>query len=380
MKNATKSARNHPRGKISHEAGDALDSLTLVRLPLHAKVRENLRDLALQHFDDGAKFYTEPELIERLGVSQGTVRRALGDLAREGLLVRKVPQGTFVCKPAPQPLTVGIFMPQYDSPFLMAVLEALSRASRQQKVGLRIYHTQQGENLVEALRKLTSPPSQERVVLLGETPSATRMLCANLWKRGYRIVSVDTLAPTDRCASLGVDNAAGIRLGMEHLLGLGHRRIALLVNEPAEIGNVRTRVEAFRAIVAQYRMQEARVFDCGTKLWEDSCMAARAKMDKVMVGPNRPTAIFAVSDPGAWTALQWLAERGIKVPAEVSVLGFDDDRPSQHVHPSLSTLRQPVKEMAQVVFQLLAAPIRPGQIQLLPPTLVIRKSTGRVPS
>ena len=109
-------------------------------------------------------------------------------------------------------------------------------------------------------------------------------------------------------------------------------------------------------------------------------MAARAKMDKVMVGPNRPTAIFAVSDPGAWTALQWLAERGIKVPAEVSFLGFDDDRHSQHVHPSLSTLRQPVKEMAQVVFQLLAAPIRPGQIQLLPPTLVIRKSTGRVPS
>ncbi len=353
-----------------------MDNLSLVRIPLYAKVRESLRELVMEHFADGDRFFSEPDLIERLGVSQGTVRRALGDLADEGLLIRKVPHGTFVRKLRTDRFAIGVFMPRYDSPFLMEVLEKFSQECRQQKLLLRLYHTHHRETIDDTLQQMHSPPSEERILLLGETPRVTHELCVSMKKRGYHIVSVDTLTANEGVACVAVDNEAGIRIGMEHLLSLGHRRLTLLVNEPREAYNVHVRVEAFERLAKKYNLTQARVVDCGTKLWGNSYEAAFAQMGDVMSADPRPTAIFAVSDAGAWSALKWLNEHGIKVPAEVSVLGFDDDRPSQYLYPALSTLRQPIEDLVSCAVKLLSAKTRGGSMHLLPPTLVVRQSTG----
>src|SRR5438128_1162757 len=111
--------------------------------PLHAQVRRALRVLIEQHFEDGQKFFTEPELIQQLSVSQGTVRRAMADLVREGLLDRQVAKGSFVRKtPAAVARTVGIFVPRWDSSFLGGMLEAFCRVCREAGHRIQIYHTQ----------------------------------------------------------------------------------------------------------------------------------------------------------------------------------------------------------------------------------------------
>lgn len=351
-----------------------LNDVTRGHAPLHARVRERLREIALNEFEDGAKFYTEPVLIEQMGVSQGTVRRALTDLAREGLLVRKVPSGTFVRKPKSDAPDIRVIMPGCDSVFLMGILERILEHCQKRQFPVRIHHTHRGKHVPEALLQLQGPASLQRVILLGESRAAARALYTSLSKRGFRVVNVDTL--TDGCgdAYVGVDNESGIRQGMEHLVALGHRRVALLVNEPVEEGNIQARVKAFRAFVRERGLTGSKVVPCERDALNDE--AAPSLLHGLLAGPSAPTALFTVSDTGAWVVLRCLADLGVPVPKDVSVLGFDDDRASAYMQPALSTLAQPVDLIARRAIDLLTRAQSPSGTVLLPPTLVVRESTG----
>jgi LacI family transcriptional regulator len=353
----------------------ALDAVACGRAPLHARIREELRDLAMTRFADGDRFFSEPVLIAQLGVSQGTVRRALTDLAREGLLVRKVPSGTFVRKPATHAMDIRVIMPGCDSFFLMMILEQILGHCQRRKLPVRIHHTHQGEHVSEALLQLKGSPTEQRVILLGEAQRAARELYVALAKRGYRVVNIDTLAGGCGDAYVGVDNEIGIRLGMEHLMKLGHRRIVLLVNEPPDTGNIRARVRAFRSVVREAGLTGSRVVVSGPGVWGS---AANAKVGELLASKPAPTAIFTVSDPGAWTILRCLTELGVKAPEQISVLGFDDDRASAFMQPALSTLAQPIELIAQRALDLLTQVEIPSGMELLPPKLIVRESTGPV--
>ncbi len=358
----------------SHPDDDAVS-----RLPLHARVREQLRTLIGAQFEDGQKFFSEPVLVERFGIALGTLRQALGDLAREGLLVRRVPQGTFVRKTEAVPLTVRVIMPQSESIFLMGLLDQVVAACDTRKLRMRIHQTHRGEGVSDTLRQLDGSPAQQRVLLLGEPPRNARQLYLSLAKRGFRIVNVDTPLAGYSDAYVGVNNDVGMRLGMRHLMHLGHRRIVLLVNEPMTYGNTRLRVRSFRSVACEHGLRDARVVFCDPSSRGDA--AIREGVGRSLASSCRPTALFAVSDWGAWVALKFLAARGLRVPADISVLGFDDDRASAFMQPSLSTLAQPIQAIAQRALACLIQPAAPtGLTTLLPPTLVVRESTGPAPT
>ncbi len=352
------------------------DEAQLSRRPLHVRVREYLRELVLHRFKDGEKFYSEPILIDRLGVSQGTIRRALTDLAHEGLLVRKVPSGTFVQKAA-DTAEIRVVMPGCDSVFLMGILECILNDCRSRDLQVRIHHTLQGANGAEVLRQLQGPPARQRVILLGVARRRAHALYVALSKRGIRVVNIDTLASGCGDAYVGVDNESGIRQGMEHLMSLGHRRILLLVNEPMEEGNIQARVRAFKAIVRTRRLTGSGVEICARDSWRNG--TAKARLRELLGANPAPTAIFTVSDTGAWVTLKCLARLGIAVPARISVLGFDDDRASAYMLPALSTLAQPIEVIARRAIDLLTQSKPPEGMELLPPALRVRESTGPAP-
>ena len=345
----------------------------LERLPLHARVRETIRAMILDEFKDGDKFTSEATLVQRLGVSLGTVRHALTDLTREGLLIRSVPQGSFVHMPASDGWDIRVIMPQGESLFLSALLEKVVVISQEMDLNLKIHQTHRGETAGEVLQLLHGSPIHQRVILLGEILKTARSLYTTLSKRGHRVVNVDNLNAGCGDVYVGVDNDVGIRLGMKHLMELGHRRIVLLENEPSGHGNTQARVHSFRTIAAESGLTQARVVPCHEGEPED---AVRRAMGRILAQKTRPTALFAVSDHGAWIALKYLAEQGIKVPGEISVLGFDDDRASRYMHPALSTLAQPFDAIARRTLELAIQKTRPGGLELLPPTLVVRESTG----
>ncbi|MDD5139804.1 MAG: GntR family transcriptional regulator [Verrucomicrobiales bacterium] len=343
---------------------------------LHLQVREHLRKLIEEDFKHGDKFFSEPVLVQRLGVSQGTVRRAMTDLAREGLLVRRVPMGTFVRKSDCELFSVIVFVSDYNSPFEMALLEELAAECRQRRHQLKVLQTHLSETADEAFQGMEGSPNGTRVLLMGGNQKLTDQLSRTLTSRGFRSVNVDAFIPGYAGSYVGVDNEAGIRLGFDHLFELGHRHIALLVDEPMELGSVIARRRAFERMVKERGLSQCPVWDCETKIGEDPFETASQKMGGFWGDEAPVTAVFAVSDSGAWAALKWFSQRGIEVPKRVSVLGFDDDSPSRFVQPSLSTVAQPLARIAHEAMELLSDDSTSPRVKYLPPHLVIRESTG----
>ncbi|BDI28442.1 purine operon repressor [Capsulimonas corticalis] len=359
---------------------DLLDRVLISKergAPLHLQVRGILRDIIEHQCEDGQPFWTETVLMQKLGVSRATVRKALSDLTREGLLVRRAALGTTVSKKTIAN-TLGVFVHQYNSDYQSELLQACADECRRRGFQMQPYYTHNGDQVSEAFERVKLPPHQQRIIIMGETEGFTSQLYKALQDRGYRAVVVDAIFPGFRGAYVGTDNEQVVRLGVDHLRSLGHKRITLFVNEPAAVESVQVKIRTFERICREEGLDESRVFLCGTKLGESSFDAAYQSMDRVWMQEPRPTALFTLSDPGAWAALKWCAGRRIEVPAQLSVLGFEGVRPSRFTNPSLTSVAHPIVDLAKRAIDLLWE--KDEKQELLPPHLVMGDSTGPAPS
>ncbi|MEM1059176.1 MAG: substrate-binding domain-containing protein [Verrucomicrobiota bacterium] len=351
-------------------------------LPLHAQLRRALLEIITEHCEEGQKFYTEPLLIERLGVSQSTVRRALTDLTREGYLIRRVAKGSYVHLPTPRQteLTLHVFLPGWNyNSFLMGMLEAFSTRSRECGHTIRIHYTHKNDDPSRALQQVDQPGEECGIVLLCNDARTTNTLYWAFHNTGHRVVNVDTLMPNYPGHFVGTSNVGIVTTGLRHLAELGHQRIVFLINE-AEQANILERTVCFRREAEALGLDEARVVQGKFRESLDNFRASYDCMDELMDGPDAPTAIMSFSDPGAWGALKWLAEHNVKVPEECSVIGFNDDRPSTYVFPALTTLAHPVKKLAATALEMIVNPSENERSVILPPTFIERETTAPPPA
>jgi len=345
---------------------------------LHEHVRLTLRNFIDSNFEDGQQFWTETTLARQLDVSVVTVRHALSDLSREGILYRQASKGTVVRKNRSMDqggYVVGIVVPEVRSCLLTRIVNFISSHCRADNRRVSIYHTHQNQN-IESIYKMLHPPSAERLVLLANVSDKTWEMYEVLREQGYWTVNIDTLLDDYPGAYVGVDNVEGIRLGIEHLVSLGHERITYLVNEPMVQGSVSTRVHAFDSITRDQGLLQCRIIHCCTASWENSNVSAYKKMKQIWEQPDRPTAIFTSSDHGALGVLKWCREQGVRVPQDLSVLGFDDDDIDEYTVPPLTSIAQPYEQIAERALRILEQADAGGIFELLAPTLVLRESTA----
>ena len=168
-----------------------------------------------------------------------------------------------------------------------------------------------------------------------------------------------------------------------HLLSLGHRRIALITGHPDHIASIERR-RGFCAAV------EAAALDPADVAIEEGLFTFRSGLDaaeKLLDLPRRPTAIFASNDDMAAAVIGVAHRRGLDVPRDLSVVGFDDTAPATTVWPELTTIRQPVSAMAGAALEILLADLRtrrrggtPMQVdRVLEHRLIVRNSAGPPP-
>ena len=138
-------------------------------------------------------------------------------------------------------------------------------------------------------------------------------------------------------ASVDVDNRAGIRAVLDHLVGLGHQRIAFIGGR--RLGDIQDREDAYRGFMAE-RGVEAQVEYTSNDL-EGGAEALGRLLDR----PQPPTAVVASTDVLAIGVLHAAYERGLRVPDDLSVTGFDDIPFAAASIPALTTVRMPVREM-----------------------------------
>ncbi|MGH3164767.1 MAG: LacI family DNA-binding transcriptional regulator [Trebonia sp.] len=329
------------------------------------------------------------DVAAEAGVSTATVSRVLNDsgtvapqtraavlavIERRGLTARR----RRAASPRPLPDIVAVRCPYKLDDYFGVILSAIERSLRQGgKVPLLSAEALEADEpgLPELLR---SDITEGAILIL---PPEPRDVLAGLRGTGFPFVVVDprTALPPD-VAAVSAAHLAGARMATEHLLQLGHDRIAAIVG-PRNWIAANDRLLGYRAALAaaDKLAPEGLVQAGGEPTVTHGLAAARVLLDL----PEPPTAIVAFNDKMAIGAMQAAAERGLQIPRQLSVTGFDDLELSRVVAPRLTTVRQPLEEMARLGVQLLLRLIGGREIDTLhvelATELVVRASTGPPP-
>ena len=204
-------------------------------------------------------------------------------------------------------------------------------------------------------------------------------LLEELSSRDIPMVFVDAGPPGPLVRALTVDYHKGISEGVEHLAGLGHRSIAF-ISGPLRQGSAQARRNAFIQSLEEigltprpdWLIEGNHTLEGGMRTTEH-----------LLSLPERPTAIMCSNDMTAIGALRILARAGIKVPRDMSVIGFDDIHLAEFVYPPLSTVRMSRKDLARAAFESLrsaAEKLETSQPRqwIVPTRLIVRDSSGKV--
>jgi DNA-binding LacI/PurR family transcriptional regulator len=202
--------------------------------------------------------------------------------------------------------------------------------------------------------------------------------------------------PVPGISSVNVDDRSGARASAQHLVDLGHRKVGLLlsgVHAPYGLVDLdqltsdghasKQRLLGWLDVLTPAGIEPLVARQDGSGL-EQAKYGARLLLDR----PDRPTAVLCFSDAVAHGVLQVAAELGIRVPEELSVIGFDDNPIAVQVQPALTTVRQDVQAKGRAAAAALTAAIAQARTSgevtpqhvVLPVELVVRGSTAAPPS
>lgn len=187
------------------------------------------------------------------------------------------------------------------------------------------------------------------------------------------IVAVDPHTGPDGPATVAVHSVDGARAATEHLIGLGHRRIAHLRGR-TDLESAHQRERGYREALdaVGIPIDPALIADGGYRT-AGATASAHALLDL----ESRPTAVFAANDLSAIEMIRVAAERGLRVPEDLSVVGFDDIPEASSNKPQLTTVRQPLPEMGTAAVRILLGMLAGGDPEhiRMPAELIIRGST-----
>jgi DNA-binding LacI/PurR family transcriptional regulator len=176
-----------------------------------------------------------------------------------------------------------------------------------------------------------------------------------------------------------VDHAAGVAMAMDHLVGLGHQKIGF-ISGPLELFSARTRSQAFLQSLERHGLQREPALIQEANHRADGGHQA---MQRILDSGAKLTAIVASNDLTAIGAMGAIHERRLRIPEDISIVGYDDIQLSAYTQPSLTTLRLPRIEIATAAFRALYNSLQSttkkpqnGEDYDIKPTLILRQSTG----
>jgi DNA-binding LacI/PurR family transcriptional regulator len=196
------------------------------------------------------------------------------------------------------------------------------------------------------------------------------------------VVFLDLGRPGPGISCLYIDYSVGVEMAMNHLVGLGHKRIAF-ISGPMRLASARTRYRAFMESSARDHLNASpELVQEGNHRPDGGYEAMR----RILTAKNRPTAVLASNDLTAIGAMGAIFEQGLRVPEDISIIGFDDIQLSAYTAPPLTTVQVPHGEIAKAaVHALLSTKHEPGmkllqgEQHMISPMFLQRYSTGPVP-
>jgi LacI family transcriptional regulator len=330
----------------------------------HALIYDHIRrQIESGRFPPGSRIPTESELCDQFDVSRMTVSRALRELVNEGLLLRRHGAGTFVHEhPEPVQRMYGLLFgddPAFPSVFYSMLTHRIARRAREEHCGIMIGNTMETGD--EDIRKHARTLCEQYIArgvhgvfflpleVAGELMGINEEIVRLFERAGVAVVLVDKdiydFPRRSNYDLIGIDNVRGGFLLTDHLLQHGYRRIKF-VTVPNTAGTISGRIAGYRLALLEHGIQPLPEW----VLHAD--VNSPAYMDTLLNNP-RPDAIVCKNDHVAAIIMQHLAARGIQVPADIAIVGFDDASFAPLLSSPLTTIHQPVHQIADLAIDLM---------------------------
>jgi LacI family transcriptional regulator len=267
---------------------------------------------------------------------------------------------------------VPLLIPDVANAFFPELALGAEEAARRAGYALLLCNTESAANLERQYLESLVPLQVPFAVVVPNAESSARTL--REFAARCPIVIVDRLLDGLDLPSVTVDNQLGGRMATEHLLGLGHVRVACIAGPP-DVSTARDRVHGY-SLAMEERSLEPLVI-AGGFTTADGTRAAQAFLRL----HERPTAVAAPNDLAALAFIRELERHGVRVPADVSVVGFDDLVFAAYSRPALTTVHQPARRMGASAVQMALSGDSDGRSRhvRLRPRLVVRESTRPLP-
>ena len=269
--------------------------------------------------------------------------------------------------------TIGVLLPDLYGEFFSEIIRGIDVAARARGLHLMVSSLHgDADEVALSIRAMRGRVDG----LLVMSPHVDAALLSDNLPEDLPIVLMSTSAGGTQYASISFDNYSGAYAMVEHLVGQGYRRIAFLAG-PAGNFEAQERLRGYHAALAALAPHAvAQVFE-GDFSEESGQRVGQA----LAAADERPDALFAANDMMAIGALLELRQRGLELPRDIALAGFDDIRIARYVSPALTTVRVPIAELGVRALERLHAQIgqsgdTPASVQTLAAELVVRASTG----
>lgn len=328
-------------------------------------------------------------VAQRAGVSISTVSRFLNNKVVSGEAEQKIRDAIRELAYTPnriarslklkRTMTLGMAIPDITNTFFPEIVKGVEDAAR--AAGFHLVLTNTGEDQASEWERLNTLDTLRcdgcLLILAPNNPNeAEREQRLNDYR--LPVVFVDR-APPFQADMVVSDNVKGAEEAVQHLLQLGHRRIAMLTTT-LEVSSHSDRAEGYRRALKEAGIEPLPGYEVRVQPTLTAGLAATAQL--LDLSP-RPSALFIASNKLTISAMAAIHDRGLRCPADVSVIGYDDYEWEEAFRPRITTVAQPSYLMGQRGAELLIARImgqKTGAAEqvILPSRLVVRESVGPV--
>jgi LacI family transcriptional regulator len=333
--------------------------------------------------DQPASNVTIRDVAREAGVSYATVSRVLNNKEhvkpekREAVLQATTRLGYVVNQQARslaggRSYVIGLLVHGLSNSYMGMIVRGIDEALDAARYDLMLYTTHSRRTRESAyVGAITHGLTDGLLLVLPRNPLA---YLASLRRQQFPYMLIDHQGLGDYHHSVGATNFEGAYTATRHLIELGHRRIGF-ISGSLDLGCAVDRLAGYEAALAEFGIPtDPLLIQEGDFLQPQGFVAAQALLDQ----PERPTAIFASNDEMAFGAMEAARVRGLNLPEDLSVIGFDDVPRAADVYPPLTTVRQPLEQMgrvaAETLLKLICNPQLVVEQVVLPTELVIRQS------
>jgi DNA-binding LacI/PurR family transcriptional regulator len=270
---------------------------------------------------------------------------------------------------------LGLIVSDITNPFFPELVRSFEALAVQHQYDLILTSTDyQTTRMTVCLRRMLERKVDGVAIMTSEMDVG---LIKELSRRGVPLVFMDVGQVGPRMSHVSIDYGNGVKQAVAHLVGLGHKRLAF-ISGPLDLHSARTRRQAFLEGMREHKLPpDRKLIREGTHTAEggQQAMAALLRLGK------RPTAIVASNDWTAIGALRAIHAAGLRVPEDISVVGFDDIPLATYTSPPLTSVRMSAGDVGstafEALFRLIGGERLEGDIYQVPTRLVVRGSTAK---